>query len=370
MAVGVASLRCSYRAALQQLPSERQLLIAQPTAARFLSTSAPKAITLDVAPANADFDPSWAMTKESTRLVPVSASYFTGNADFFDNWLALQELLRKHQLLPTVSKELAPSAKWKTLAQYKGIVGRAVKAASYKKIVNILDRLNCINPEVIPDEVKISLELYKRDAGTGVSQKKEHTLDKYGRAFAVGRRKTSIATVAVVEGKGEVIINGQPLALLFERLHDRESAIWPLLATHRLDKYNVWATVNGGGKTGQAEALTLGVARALLIHEPALKPALRRGVFPVDMGSSSANWDPQLDVLPVIPEWSNVRSPVTSRPARCLPGSSVKEGLRACVLYLYNTYLHCSRHIQATRFCLILLDCNGQWSQQEFDKCN
>ena len=47
-------------------------------------------------------------------------------------------------------------------------------------------------------------------------------------------------------------------------------------ATQRLDKYNVWALTKGGGTTGQAEAITLAVAKALLAHEPALKPALRR----------------------------------------------------------------------------------------------
>lgn len=324
MVVGVASIRSSFRSALTL--TGRPIL-----APRFLSTSAPQAATVDTT-TTSGFTPLWADTKEVTRLVPVSPSYFTGNADFFDNWLSLQELLRKHQTLPTVSKDEAPHARWKTLAQYKGIVGRSVKAARYQKIVNILDRLNCINPAVIPEEVKGALELYKRNIDQGESQTRVRTLDKYGRAFAVGRRKTSIATVAVSEGEGEVIINGKPLALLFERLHDRESAVWPLLATQRMEKYNVWATVNGGGKTGQAEALTLGVARALLIHEPALKPALRRGGFlVVVVWLPIANLESQPDVSLVIPEWSNVRSLVISRPARCLPGSSVKE--RFYVLY-------------------------------------
>ncbi len=48
-------------------------------------------------------------------------------------------------------------------------------------------------------------------------------------------------------------------------------------STDRIDKYNVWALVSGGGTTGQAEALTLAVGKALLAQEPALKPALRRG---------------------------------------------------------------------------------------------
>ena len=102
-------------------------------------------------------------------------------------------------------------------------------------------------------------------------------MDQWGRARGVGRRKSSNAVVYLVEGEGEVLVNGQSLTQAFGRVHDRESAIWALKATDRIDKYNVWAVVNGGGTTGQAEALTLGVAKALMVHEPDLKPALRRG---------------------------------------------------------------------------------------------
>lgn len=72
------------------------------------------------------------------------------------------------------------------------------------------------------------------------------------------------------------MINGKSIVQAFPRLHDRESAIWPLKVSQRIDKYNVFALVAGGGVTGQAEAVTLGLARALLVHEPALKPVLRR----------------------------------------------------------------------------------------------
>ncbi|OAA71594.1 37S ribosomal protein S9 [Cordyceps fumosorosea ARSEF 2679] len=84
------------------------------------------------------------------------------------------------------------------------------------------------------------------------------------------------ARAFVVEGTGEVLVNGKTLGEAFGRVHDRESAIWALLATGRLDKYNVWALVEGGGTTGQAEAMTMAVAKGLLAHEPALKPALRK----------------------------------------------------------------------------------------------
>ncbi|KAF8252323.1 hypothetical protein K440DRAFT_536233 [Wilcoxina mikolae CBS 423.85] len=284
MTVGVTTLRFSCRPALDgflQLarPEFHLFTSLRHTPLRLLSTSAASRVAVEDTPSssyNSSPPPTWSQTKETTRLVPVSASYFTGNADFFDNWLALQELLRRYQTLPTVPRESAPHVKWRTLAQYRGVVGRDVKAAKYKKIIDILDRLNCINPAVIPDEVKNALNMYKRDMVQNVSQAKQKSLDEFGRAHGLGRRKTSVAKVVVLEGDGQVLVNGKPLAQVFERMHDRESAVWPLIATSRMDKYNVWATVEGGGKTGQAEAMTLGVARALMVHEPALKPALRR----------------------------------------------------------------------------------------------
>ena len=80
-----------------------------------------------------------------------------------------------------------------------------------------------------------------------------------------------------MEGTGEVLVNGRSLVQSFPRIHDRESAMWALKITQRMDKYNVFALVSGGGLTGQAESITLALAKALLVHEPALKPALRRG---------------------------------------------------------------------------------------------
>jgi small subunit ribosomal protein S9 len=125
--------------------------------------------------------------------------------------------------------------------------------------------------------VTAALNEYKRDISPFQNVSTIAPLDEFGRAAGHGRRKTSSATAWVVEGTGEVLVNGKTLAEAFGRIHDRESAIWALKATDRIDKYNVWARVGGGGTTGQAEAMTLAVGKALLSHEPALKPALRRG---------------------------------------------------------------------------------------------
>ena len=163
------------------------------------------------------------------------------------------------------------------MAQFRLVVNEPIKSAKYHRIIELLHRLNHIHPELMPAEVTEILEKYKRDINPHDNKAKPGVIDEFGRSKGIGRRKTSSAIAWLVEGEGEVLINGKTLSRMFGRLHDRESAVWALKATQRLDKYNVWALVKGGGVTGQAEALTLAVAKALLVHEPLLKPALRRG---------------------------------------------------------------------------------------------
>lgn len=213
------------------------------------------------------------------RLVPESPSYFTAQPTFTDDLLTLQTLARKYSRLPVVKPGEAPRVAWRSLVEYRSMVGELIKASKYAKIVEVLRRLNQIHPSLMPSDVKAALNEYKRDVNPFQNVPKMPPVDRFGRALGAGRRKSSTATAWVVEGTGEVLVNGKTLAEAFGRIHDRESAIWALKATDRIDKYNVWARVRGGGTTGQAEALTLAVGKALLTHEPALKPALRRGTF-------------------------------------------------------------------------------------------
>jgi small subunit ribosomal protein S9 len=214
------------------------------------------------------------------RVVPASPSYFTAKPSFTDDYLSLQALLRKYQTLPVMPPGQAPRVAWKALEQYKDMVGsEPVKAARYHRLVEVLQRLNYINTALVPQEVTDTLQRYKRDVNPHENVPNPHFVDEHGRSLGVGRRKTSTARAYLVEGEGEVLINGKSLTQFFGRVHDRESAIWALKATERIDKYNIFALVEGGGTTGQAEALTLAVAKALMVHEPLLKPALRRGQY-------------------------------------------------------------------------------------------
>jgi small subunit ribosomal protein S9 len=94
-----------------------------------------------------------------------------------------------------------------------------------------------------------------------------------------GRRKEAVARIRLLPGKGNFMINNQPLEKYFIRETDRIIAKQPLIATNSVAKYDVVANIRGGGLTGQAGALRHGIARALLEREPALKELLRKQGF-------------------------------------------------------------------------------------------
>ncbi|KAJ5280005.1 37S ribosomal protein S9 [Penicillium angulare] len=217
------------------------------------------------------------------RMVPASPSYFSGNPRFIDHVLRLESMQAKYANLPIVEAAQAPRMAWLKLAQFRDFVGEVVPVKKYRSLLKILQQMNRIVPEMVPNEVRQTLASFLRPGNPYSKEATPRQVDDMGRARAKGKRKESTAVVQLVEGEGEVLVNGKSLVEVFQRLHDRESALWPLRCTERLDKYNVWATVHGGGVTGQAEAITLAIARALLIHEPGLKPSLRRaGVITVD----------------------------------------------------------------------------------------
>ncbi len=92
-----------------------------------------------------------------------------------------------------------------------------------------------------------------------------------------GRRKTSVARVRLVPGDGTIKINGRTFENYFPRETGRRLAVRPLKVTETLGKYDVLATVSGGGLTGQAGAVSMGIARALCVVEPETKAALGSG---------------------------------------------------------------------------------------------
>ena len=96
---------------------------------------------------------------------------------------------------------------------------------------------------------------------------------------AVGRRKAAVARVIVKEGNGQITINKRPLVVYFTSSILQYIVKQPLLTLEQAEKYDIKVNLNGGGYKGQAEALRLAIARALVKINPEDKSALRAEGF-------------------------------------------------------------------------------------------
>lgn len=98
-------------------------------------------------------------------------------------------------------------------------------------------------------------------------------------SYGTGRRKTSSARVFIRPGSGRIVVNGAELDRYFGRETARMVVRQPLEAAGLADKFDVRATVSGGGGSGQAGAIRHGLARALVRYDEGLKADLRAGGF-------------------------------------------------------------------------------------------
>ena len=108
---------------------------------------------------------------------------------------------------------------------------------------------------------------------------REQQLDKYGRAYATGRRKDAIARVWLKPGSGKIVINGREQEIYFARPTLRLVINQPFDIAGREGQYDVIATVVGGGLSGQAGAVKHGIAQALTRFEPALRAVVKQAGF-------------------------------------------------------------------------------------------
>ena len=108
---------------------------------------------------------------------------------------------------------------------------------------------------------------------------REQELDKYGRAYATGRRKNAIARVWLKPGSGKIVINERDQEVYFARPTLRLVINQPFGITDRAGQFDVIATVKGGGLSGQAGAVLHGIAQALSRYEPVLRTTVKRAGF-------------------------------------------------------------------------------------------
>jgi small subunit ribosomal protein S9 len=108
---------------------------------------------------------------------------------------------------------------------------------------------------------------------------REQDLDKFGRAYATGRRKDAVARVWLKPGKGKITVNGRDQETYFARPTLRLVLNQVFAITEREGQYDVDVTVKGGGLSGQAGAVKHGISQALTKYEPTLRAAVKAAGF-------------------------------------------------------------------------------------------
>jgi small subunit ribosomal protein S9 len=97
--------------------------------------------------------------------------------------------------------------------------------------------------------------------------------------YGTGRRKAAIARVFLRPGNGRIIVNGKDFQTYFRGIFKAVQALEPLKVTGTAGRYDALITVEGGGPTGQSDAIQLGVARALVKVDPNFRATLKKGGY-------------------------------------------------------------------------------------------
>jgi len=119
----------------------------------------------------------------------------------------------------------------------------------------------------------------QREVAAAVAEKAVQKLDAQGRAYATGKRKNAIARVWIMPGTGKITVNHKEGDAYFARPVLRMMIRQPFGVTEREGQFDVWATVVGGGLSGQAGAVRHGISKALTYYEPPLRGPLKAKGF-------------------------------------------------------------------------------------------
>ncbi len=103
-------------------------------------------------------------------------------------------------------------------------------------------------------------------------------MDK-GQYYGTGKRKTSTARVFLMPGTGQIVVNQVDIQEYFKNKTQRMVVSQPLILTDTQDKFDIYVNVRGGGYSGQAGAVRLGISRALLVFDPELRRKVKKSGF-------------------------------------------------------------------------------------------
>ncbi|KAJ7187990.1 ribosomal protein S9/S16-domain-containing protein [Mycena filopes] len=267
---------------------------------------------------------------------PSSPSFYSGRAAYYDQLAQIESAvvhtrsaLKMLQLLPlpAFARAALPArlAIWKSAEEMGADLGITMTSSRYRNMTRLLAQLNeyliiasASNCDELAARTRNLLNIFESStkyANLTRGRRKTLYTDQMGRSYTYGKRKTSTARVWMVPvaqpredlevvdlskvtsideaaalvtsqpdrfhepqlvPKSAILINNIPLGQYFSVTADRERVIRPLKVAGLLSAYNIFSLVRGGGSTGQSGALSHGIAKGLLVHNPDLSDLLRR----------------------------------------------------------------------------------------------
>lgn len=129
------------------------------------------------------------------------------------------------------------------------------------------------------DDLKAAVSGAPAAAAVAEAVVREPKRDALGRSYATGKRKDAVARVWVKPGSGKVVVNGKAMAEYFARPVLQMILKQPFTIANVEGQFDVYATVAGGGLSGQAGAVKHGISKALQLYEPGLRAALKAAGF-------------------------------------------------------------------------------------------
>lgn len=219
--------------------------------------------------------------KDYSRIAPATPLQYTGRGSHEQTMEVVNRIRRQYEHLPRNREGVLPP---KVLGRESYLLmlgsGESISGPQHNDLSKALADLHYIDNQLKPQVVKDLLRRFTRGGASGGHGGEVVSLDDQGRAVTIGRRKTSSAKVIVTKAPegttGEFRVNGMLLSQYFQDLQHRAEVLFPLSVVQSETKYNIFATTVGGGNSGKAGAIALGVARGVIVHNPLLRKRLSK----------------------------------------------------------------------------------------------
>lgn len=156
---------------------------------------------------------------------------------------------------------------------------KATKKTTAKSEVKVETVKHRSSTATVADVVAKEVVAEKVATKSATPKKEKATKDAKGRVYATGKRKTSVARVWISAGKGKIVVNGKDYEEYFRRPILQMVINQPFGVAKREGAYDVFATIIGGGLSGQAGALKHGISKALALAEPELRTVIKQAGF-------------------------------------------------------------------------------------------